>query len=105
MVDPEQLGRAAVDLDPPLRVPGVAQHQQPVGASLHRRLDPGLVAPFHLDLGRVGRPGQPVHGLLDQRPLPQRVAGLEPGHAGGRVGDHVDVVVQAGQGAVPAAPR
>jgi uncharacterized membrane protein len=44
VVDPEQLGRLAVDLDSPLGVPGVGEHEQAVTASLDRDPHPGLVA-------------------------------------------------------------
>jgi hypothetical protein len=64
VVDTEELGRAAVDLDPPLGVPGVAEHEQAVGVAADRHLDPGLVPPLDPDRRRAAPAGQ-----AGQRPL------------------------------------
>ena len=44
VVDPEEFGRVAVDLDLPLGVPGVAEHEQAVGAGPHRHPHQGVIA-------------------------------------------------------------
>jgi hypothetical protein len=54
VVDPEQRGRSAVDLDPPLGVPGVGEHQQPVIVGPDPDAHPGLVALLDPD-GLAGR--------------------------------------------------
>src|SRR4029453_11322724 len=98
VVDAEQLGRLAVDLEPPLRVAGVAEHQQPVALGSDRDLDPGLVALDHLDVWGGGRLGQHAEGLFDHGPLEQGVAGLEPVHPVLGTRNHVQVIPHAGQG-------
>jgi hypothetical protein len=66
MIDPQQLGRAPVHGHLPLGIPGVGQHQQPIGGGLGLDLDPGLGSVADLDGRRLANNGSPPSWLSSQ---------------------------------------